>query len=99
MDITISRKTSHIRSCRIDIKLKAILKKGIVKSLVYITIRITILLFTSIVILIYYTATAKDRDLLFEPNNTLVTLFVQLANKDIKSILARNNSNKLVLLP
>jgi hypothetical protein len=76
VNIIISKKTSYIRSCKIDIKLKATPKKGIAKSLIYIIARITILPFAFIAILIYYIAIAKDKDLLFEPDNTLITLFV-----------------------
>jgi hypothetical protein len=76
MDIIISKKISYIKSCKIDIKLKAIPKKGIAKLLVYVIIKIIIPLFAFIVILIYYTIIAKDKDLLFKPDNTLVTLFI-----------------------
>jgi hypothetical protein len=76
VNIIISKKTSYIKSYKIDIKLKAILKKGIAKFLIYIIARITILPFAFIAILIYYIAIAKDKDLLFEPDNTLITLFV-----------------------
>jgi hypothetical protein len=76
VDIIIFKKTSHIKSCKIDIKLKAIPKKGIAKFLIYITTKITILPFAFIAIPIYYIAIAEDKDLLFKPDNTLVTLFV-----------------------
>jgi hypothetical protein len=76
VNIIISKKTSYIKSYKIDIKLKAILKKGIAKSLIYIIARITIPLFAFIAIPIYYIAIAEDKDLLFKPDNTLVTLFV-----------------------
>ena len=76
VNIIISKKISYIRSCRIDIKLKATPKKGIAKSLMCVIARIIILLFAFIAILIYYIAIAKDKDLLFEPDNTLVTLFI-----------------------
>jgi hypothetical protein len=76
VNIIIFKKARHIRSYKIDIKLKAIPKKGITKLLVYIIARITILLFASLAILIYYIAIAKDKDLLFKPDNTLVTLFI-----------------------
>jgi len=99
VDIMISKKTGHIGSCGIDIKLEATPKKGIAKSPVCVIAGITIPPFASIAILIHHTATAEDRDLLFEPDDTPVTLFVQLANKDMKSVLARNDTNKLVLLP
>jgi hypothetical protein len=98
VNIIISKKTSHIKSYKIDIKLKATLKKGIAKLLVCVIARITIPLFAFIAILIYYIVIAKDKDLLFKPDNMLVTLFVQLVNKDIKTVLARNNLNKLVFL-
>jgi hypothetical protein len=52
------------------------LKKGIAKLLACIIARITILLFAFIAIPIYYIAIAKDKDLLFKPDNTLITLFV-----------------------
>jgi hypothetical protein len=76
IDIIISKKISYIKSCKIDIKLKAIPKKGIAKLLVYVIARITILLFAFIAILIYYIAIAKDKDLLFKPDNMLITLFI-----------------------
>jgi len=76
VNIIIFKKISHIRSYKIDIKLKATPKKGIAKSLICIIARITILLFTFIAILIYYIAIAKDKDLLFKLNNTLITLFI-----------------------
>jgi len=76
VNIIISKKISYIKSCKIDIKLKAIPKKGIAKSLICVITRITISPFAFIVILIYYIAIAKDKDLLFEPDNTLITLFV-----------------------
>jgi hypothetical protein len=76
VNIIIFKKISYIKSYKIDIKLKAIPKKGIAKSLVYVIARITILLFAFIAILIYYIAIAEDKDLLFKPDNMLVTLFV-----------------------
>jgi hypothetical protein len=76
VDIIISKKARYIRSYKIDIKLKATPKKGIAKLLVCVIARIIIPLFAFIAILIYYTAIAEDKDLLFEPDNTLVTLFI-----------------------
>jgi hypothetical protein len=76
VNIIIFKKTSYIKSYGIDIKLKAILKKGIAKSLICVIARITIPLFAFIAILIYYIAIAEDKDLLFKLNNTLVTLFI-----------------------
>ena len=73
IDIIISKKISYIRSCGIDIKLKAIPKKGIAKSLICVIARITISPFAFITILIYYIAIAKDKDLLFELDNTRVS--------------------------
>jgi hypothetical protein len=52
------------------------LKKGIAKLLICIITRIIILLFAFIAIPIYYIAIVKDKDLLFKPDNTLITLFV-----------------------
>ena len=68
--------SSYVRSYKVDIKLGAIPKKGIAKLLVYIIARITISLFASIAIPIYYIAIAEDKDLLFKPDNTLITLFI-----------------------
>jgi hypothetical protein len=74
VNIIISKKVRYIKSYKIDIKLKATPKKGIAKLLVYVIAGITIPLFAFIAILIYYIAIAKDRDLLFKPDNTLITL-------------------------
>jgi hypothetical protein len=76
VNIIISKKISYIRSYKIDIKLKAIPKKGIAKSLICVIARITIPLFASIAIPIYYITIAEDKDLLFKPDNMLITLFV-----------------------
>jgi hypothetical protein len=76
VNIIIFKKISYIRSYKINIKLKAIPKKGIAKSLVCVIARITIPLFAFIAIPIYYIAIAENKDLLFKPDNTLVTLFV-----------------------
>jgi hypothetical protein len=76
VNIIIFKKISYIKSCGINIKLKATLKKGIAKLLVCVIVGITIPLFAFIAILIYYTAIAKDKDLLFKPDNTLITLFI-----------------------
>ena len=76
VNIIIFKKISYIKSCKIDIKLKATPKKGIVKSLICVIARITISPFAFIAILIYYIIIAKDKDLLFKPDNTLITLFV-----------------------
>jgi hypothetical protein len=76
VNIIIFKKARYIRSCEIDIKLKAILKKGIAKLLICVIARIIIPLFAFIAIPIYYIAIAEDKDLLFKLNNTLVTLFV-----------------------
>jgi hypothetical protein len=76
VNIIIFKKISYTKSCKIDIKLKAIPKKGITKSLICVIARITILPFAFIAIPIYYIIIAKDKDLLFKPDNTLITLFV-----------------------
>jgi hypothetical protein len=76
VNIIIFKKVRYIGSCKIDIKLKATLKKGIAKLLVYIIARIIIPPFAFIAIPIYYIAIAEDKDLLFKLDNTLVTLFV-----------------------
>ena len=76
VNIIIFKKARYIRSYKIDIKLKAIPKKGIIKLLVCIIAKITISLFAFIAILIYYIIIAKNKDLLFKPDNTLVALFI-----------------------
>jgi hypothetical protein len=72
----ISKKSGHIRSYRANISVEVSQKKGVPKSLVYVIIGLTIPVFALIAIPVYYLAAIKDRDLLFEPNKTLLTLFV-----------------------
>jgi hypothetical protein len=99
INIMISKKAGHIGSYSTNIVVKVSQKKGVPKSLVYVIAGLTIPAFTSIAIPIHHSAAIEDRDLLFEPDETPVTLFVQLANKDIKTVLARNDSGKPVFLP
>jgi hypothetical protein len=76
IDIIISKKLGHIRSYRANISVEVSQKKGVPKSLVYVIAGLTIPVFASIVIPVHYLVAIEDRDLLFEPNKTLVTLFV-----------------------
>jgi hypothetical protein len=76
INIMISKKLGHIRSCGTNILVKVSQKKGVPKSLVYVIAGLTIPVFASIVIPVHYLAAIEDRDLLFEPDNTLVTLFI-----------------------
>jgi hypothetical protein len=74
-------------------------KRGVPKSTVCVTAGLTIPAFASMTIPVHHSAASEDRDLLFEPDETPVNLFVQLANKDMKTVLARNDSGKPVFLP
>ena len=76
INIMISKKLRYIRSYSTNILVEVLQKKGVPKSLVYVIIRLIILVFASIVILVYYLVVIEDRDLLFEPNKILVTLFI-----------------------
>jgi hypothetical protein len=99
INIMISKKSGHIRSCSTNIPVKVSQKKDVPKSLVCVTAGLIIPAFALIAIPIHYLVAIKDRDLLFKPNKILVTLFIQLANSDIKIVLARNNLVKPVFLP
>jgi hypothetical protein len=76
VDIIIFKKAKYIKSYKINIKLKAMLKKRIAKLLICVITRIIMLLFVLIAILIYYIVIVEDKDLLFKLNNTLVILFI-----------------------
>jgi len=76
INIMISKKLGYIRSYSTNILIKVSQKKGIPKSLVYIIIGLIIPIYILIVILVYYLAAIKDKDLLFELNKILVTLFI-----------------------
>ena len=47
-------------------------------------------------ILIYYRSILPDRDLLFEPTNLSLTLYIYIIDSSIDTILARNESVKPV---
>ena len=76
IDIIISKKLGYIRSYSINILVEVSQKKSVPKSLVYIIIRLTILVFALIIILVHYLVVIKDKDLLFESNKTPITLFI-----------------------
>jgi len=76
IDIIISKKSGHIRSYSTNFSVEVSQKKGIPKSLVCVIVGLTIPVFASMVILVHYSAAIEDRDLLFEPDETLVTLFI-----------------------
>jgi hypothetical protein len=76
IDLITSKRIGYIGSYRVEIKIKVYYKKRISKLLVYIIATLIIPLFTLLVISIYYAIDIKDRDLLFELDETLVILFI-----------------------
>ena len=51
------------------------------------------------VVPVHYATLLDDRDFLFEPTTAAVSLYIHLVDDSFYSVIARNNTNKPMLIP
>ena len=98
IDIITSKAIILIRSYKVKVLVKV---KGIGKTIrhpVYTKNIVIILPYLETQILVYYTA-LLDRNFLFEPAETPLSLYAYLINASITAVLAKNNSNIPIKIP
>ena len=98
IDIITSKAIVLIRSYKVEVLVKV---KGIGKTIrypIYIKNIIIILPHSETQILVYYT-TLLDRDFLFKPTETPLSLYAYLVNASIIAVLAKNDSDIPIKIP
>jgi hypothetical protein len=91
--------TTRIESCNIIVSIKIRISNNVIFKSIYFRKFITISLRSKISIKIYYFAILEDRDFLFESNEiSHLTSYVYLINVTTKTIILRNNIDRLVYI-
>ena len=90
------KKIAYINNYNINIFIEIHLKEFLITRVINLKKVLIILLYLNVIIIIYY-LNLLDRDFLFKSRENLILfLYIKLINKNIKAILIKNNSNKLI---
>ena len=90
------KKIAYINNCNINILIEVHLKESLIKRVINLKKVLIISLYLNAIITIYY-LNLLNRDFLFKSReNLILSLYIKLINKNIKTILIKNNSNKLI---
>ena len=90
------KKIAYIDSYKINILIEVHLKESLIRRVINLKKVLIISLYLNVTIIIYY-LNLLDRDFLFKSReNSILSLYIKLINKNIKIILIKNDSNKLI---
>ena len=90
------KKIAYINNYNINILIKIYLKESLIRRVINSKKVLIISLYLNVTITIYY-LNLFNRDFLFKSRkNSILFLYIKLINKNIKVILIKNNSNKLI---
>ena len=98
IDIITSKAIISIRSCKVEVPVNI---KGISKIIRYPVYTKSIIIvppYSETQIPVYY-ATLPDRNFLFEPTETPLSLYAHLIDSSISAVLAKNNSDVPIKIP
>ena len=90
------KEIAYIDSCEINIFIEVHLKESLIRRVINLKKIFIILLYLNVTVTIYY-LNLFDRNFLFKSReNSILSFYIKLINKDTKAILIKNNSNKLM---
>ena len=90
------KKIAYIDSYNINILIEIYSKESLIRRIINLKKVFIISLYSNVTITIYY-LNLLDRNFLFKSReNSILSLYIKLINKNIKAILVKNNSNKLI---
>ena len=90
------KKIAYINNYNINIFIEVHLKKSLIRRVINSKKVLIVSLYLNVTIIIYY-LNLFNRDFLFKSQkNSILSLYIKLINKNIKAILIKNNSNKLI---
>ena len=90
------KEIAYIDSYNVNILIKVYLKESLIRRVINLKKVFIISLYSNITIIIYY-LNLLDYNFLFKSReNSILSLYAKLINKNIKAILIKNNSNKLI---
>ena len=90
------KKIAYIDSCNVNIFIEVYLKESLIRRVINLKKVFIISSHLNVTITIYY-LNLFDRDFLFKSReNSILFFYAKLINKNIKAILIKNDSNKLI---
>ena len=90
------KEIAYIDNYNVNIFIEIYLKESLIRRVINSKKILIISLHSNVIIIIYY-LNLFDRDFLFKSReNSILFLYIKLINKNIKAILIKNNSNKLI---
>ena len=90
------KEIAYINNYNINISIKIHLKESLIRRVINLKKIFIISLYLNVTIIIYY-LNLLDRNFLFKSReNSILSLYIKLINKNIKAILIKNDSNKLI---
>ena len=90
------KKIAYIDNYNINILIEVYLKESLIRRVINLKKAFIISLYSNVIITIYY-LNLLDRNFLFKSRENLILFFyIKLINKNIKIILIKNDSNKLI---
>ena len=90
------KEIAYIDNYNINIFIEVHLKESLIRRVINLKKVFIISLYLNVTIIIYY-LNLLDYNFLFKSReNSILSLYIKLINKNIKTILIKNNSNKLI---
>ena len=90
------KKIAYIDSYNVNIFIEVHLKESLIRRVINSKKVLIISLYLNVII-IFFSLNLFNRDFLFKSReNSILFLYIKLINKNIKAILIKNNSNKLI---
>ena len=90
------KKIAYINNYNVNILIEVHLKESLIKRVINSKKVLIVSLYLNVTITIYY-LNLLNRDFLFKSReNSILSLYIKLINKNTKIILIKNNSNKLI---
>ena len=90
------KEIAYIDNYNINILIEIHLKESLIRRVINLKKVFIISLYLNVTIIIYY-LNFFNRNFLFKSReNSILSLYIKLINKNIKAILIKNNSNKLI---
>ena len=90
------KEIAYINNYNINILIEVYLKESLIKRIINLKKVFIILLYLNVTIIIYYLNFFNYNFLFKSRENSILYFYIKLINKNIKVILIKNNSNKLI---
>ena len=97
INLLVSKKTAYISSYKVDIPIKIFAKGPLIKRVIYTKTRTTLLPRSIAIVTIYY-LDLLDRDFFFKPEDTKLSIYADIINSELTSVLVKNDTEYTIYI-